>query len=86
MKKINIKSKKFIVGLVFLFVICSTCVTFAWFSGSKTIINHFQAGTVKFNFTECFVSPKNWNPGDCTPKILHINNSGTKAIYTRIII
>jgi hypothetical protein len=78
------KSKKFILSLVFLFVICSTSAAFAWFSGSFTIVNQFKAGTVKFNFTECFISPNNWNAGDCTSKILHINNTGTKAVYTRI--
>jgi hypothetical protein len=84
MKKINFKGKKFILSLVFIFVICSTSLAFAWFSGSATIVNQFHAGTVCFNFTECFTSPKNWNPGDCTPKVLHINNTGTKAVYTRI--
>lgn len=84
MKKLNFKSKKFIAALVCLFVISSTSFAFAWFSGSKTIINQFHAGTVSFNFTECFVSPKNWNPGDCTPKTINICNTGTKAVYTRV--
>jgi hypothetical protein len=84
MKKINIKHKKFILSLVAIMIVCSTSFAYAWFSGSKTIINEFHAGTVCFNFTECFNSPKNWNPGDCTPKIINICNTGSKAVYTRV--
>jgi hypothetical protein len=58
-------------------------VASAFFTYCKSITNVFQAGTVKYNFTEEFCSPKNWNPGDCTPKVIHINNCGTKAIYVR---
>jgi hypothetical protein len=54
------------------------------YSDKKEITNIFKTGTVKLGVTECFCEPKNWNPEDCTEKIVTICNEGTKAIYVRV--
>lgn len=70
-------------GIVFILAIFKFNIASAFFTYCHSITNVFHSGTVKYTFTEEFCSPKNWNPGDCTPKIIHIKNCGTKAIYIR---
>jgi hypothetical protein len=73
-----------ILSLVIVLTLGTFNFAYAYFNNTKSIINIFKAGTVTQDFTECFISPNNWNPGDSTSKIIHIVNTGTKAVYTRI--
>jgi hypothetical protein len=70
-------------SMVLMLTFVATGVAEAFFTYTKSIVNNFHTGTVKYTFTEEFCAPTNWNPADCTPKELHINNTGTKAIYVR---
>jgi hypothetical protein len=80
-----IKRKKvFILSLITVLIIGTFSIAYASFSSQKTIINTFHAGTVNQCLTECFTSPHNWNPGDCTAKIIHVTNTGSKAVYVRL--
>jgi hypothetical protein len=54
------------------------------YTDKKLITNIFHTGTVEINMTECFEAPCNWNPKDCTSKIITICNVGTKAVYVRV--
>jgi hypothetical protein len=54
------------------------------FKDMKEVTNVFKTGTVCIDITECFCPPTHWNPSDCTRKIVHICNEGTKAVYVRV--
>lgn len=54
------------------------------FKDMKEVTNVFKTGTVCIEVTECFCPPTHWNPSDCTKKIVHVCNEGTKAVYTRV--
>jgi hypothetical protein len=54
------------------------------FKDMKEVTNVFKTGTVCIDVTECFCPPTHWNPCDCTRKIVHICNEGTKATYVRV--
>lgn len=78
------KKLVFILSLVFIISIGTFGYSYGYFNSVKSITNCFKAGTVTYDFTECFTSPDNWNPADCTPKIINICNTGTKAVYCRV--
>ena len=72
----NKKNKSLI---VLLLVLCVGLVglTVAYFSNSTTIDNLFSTKEYGTTYTETFVSPDNWLPGDTTDKTVVVTNSST---------
>lgn len=70
------KNRKTIIGLVGL--------TIAYFANSQTINNLFSTKEYGITYTEKFVSPDNWLPGDTTPKTITATNSGEVDQAVRI--
>ena len=64
--------------IAFLLVLCVGLVglTIAYFSNSTTIDNEFNTKEYGTTYTEEFVSPDNWLPGDTTDKTVTVTNSG----------
>ena len=82
------KTKIALSMLVILFVIAASLgATMAWFTDEASVPeNIFEAGTVLIEADETWEygdKLENWNPGDCTEKIITVENSGTKAILVR---
>ncbi len=61
--------------------------TLAWFTDSAGIeANTFTAGTVKIEADESWeegFSIDNWNPGDCTDKVITLEVTGSKRVFVR---
>ncbi len=62
--------------------------TLAWFTDSAGIeANTFTAGTVKIEADESWeegFSIDNWNPGDCTDKVITLEVTGSKRVFVRL--
>ncbi|MDO9574873.1 MAG: BsaA family SipW-dependent biofilm matrix protein [Candidatus Contubernalis sp.] len=60
--------------------------TLAWFTDTSSTQNVFVAGTVEIEADESWdegFKVEKWNPGDCTDKVITIENTGTKGILLR---
>ena len=81
MKKI--KNKK---TIIILLVLCIGLVgiTIAFFSNSTILDNLFSTKEYGTTYTETFVSPDNWLPGDTTDKTVTVTNSGEVDEAVRI--
>ena len=73
-------------SIALLLVLCIGLVgiTIAYFSNSTTIDNLFNTKEYGTTYTEQFVSPDNWLPGDTTDKIVTVTNSGQVDEAVRI--
>ena len=72
--------------LIILLVLCIGLVglTIAYFSNSTALDNIFSTKEYGTTYTEEFVSPDNWLPGDTTPKTITATNSGQVDQAVRI--
>ena len=68
--------KKNLIVLLLIAVIGIVGVTIAYFSSTITFENEFQTKEYGTTYTESFVSPDNWLPGDTTEKTVTVTNSG----------
>ena len=81
--------KKILISLGVIVLVLALTIggTMAWFTDTATIEpNVFTAGTVEIEADEDFndgFEVTNWNPGDCTEKIITVENTGTKGILVR---
>ena len=77
------KNKK---TMIILLVLCVGLVgiTIAYFSNSATLDNLFSTKEYGTTYTEEFVSPSNWLPGDTTDKTVTVTNSGQVDEAVRI--
>ena len=57
--------------------------TLAYFTTSSNIINQFITGKYQTQIVEKFESPKNWEPGITTEKIVTVTNKGTINMAVR---
>ena len=79
----KIKNKKTIIILsVLLLVVIG--VTIAYFSNSDIFDNIFNTKPYGSTYTEEFVSPDNWLPGDVTDKTVEVENTGDVDQAVRI--
>lgn len=79
--------KRLITLIIFmglLFILLYSKTTQAWFLDSKTEVNNFTTGTINMKLTETFQEPTEWTSGTTTPKIINIQNIGTKKAYVRV--
>jgi len=60
--------------------------TMAWFTAAaEPVTNTFKAGTVKIELYDSLTEGiENVNPGDKYAKIVHVKNTGSKAVYVRV--
>jgi len=77
--------------MVILFVIATSLgATMAWFTAEANIEqNTFEAGTVSLDAVDNFLDEttntlQNWNPGDCEPKVITIEYTGSKEAFLRM--
>jgi predicted ribosomally synthesized peptide with SipW-like signal peptide len=88
------KNKILLSTLVILIVIAASLgSTMAWFTDQANVEpNVFKAGTVTLNaedswyddITETVRTEGNWNPGDCTDKMIAVTYDGTKKAFLRM--
>jgi predicted ribosomally synthesized peptide with SipW-like signal peptide len=89
-KKMN--KKVFLsVAIVLLAVAAVGGATMAWFTDEAVVDpNVFTAGTVVLDAEDSWysetepISVDNWNPGDCTPKMVTVTYEGTKRAFLRM--
>ena len=58
--------------------------TFAFFTSSAEFQNRFKTKPYSTEVIEEFNSPKGWKPGDITPKIITIKNTGEVDVAARV--
>ena len=75
--------KKYIIALLIL-VICGIGTTFSYLSNKFIINNQFDSKQYGSTVSESFVSPNGWQPGDVTPKILLVTNTGNVDEAVRV--
>ena len=78
------KKNKSLIALLLVLCIGLVGLTIAYFSNSATIDNKFNTKEYGATYTEEFVSPDNWLPGDTTDKMVTITNSGEVNEAVRI--
>lgn len=78
------KKKKSLVALLGVAVIGVVGGTFAFFQSQGTFPNIFHAALYQTKATETFTSPDNWLPGDTTPKVLNVENTGDVDAVVRV--
>ena len=76
--------KKNLIVLLLIALIGIVGVTIAYFSSTTTFENEFQTKEYGTTYTESFVSPDNWLPGDTTNKTVIVTNSGQVDEAVRI--
>ena len=59
-------------------------MTVAYFSNSTSIENEFETAEYGTDVVETFTSPTDWQPGDETPKVLTVKNTGEVDEAVRI--
>ena len=79
-------NKKTIIFLLLIAIISVIGLTIAYFAGSTSIENTFTTKSNITKYTESFVSPDNWLPGDTTEKTLIAKNMGDidQAVRIRV--
>ena len=70
------KNRKSVVALLLVAIIGIVGLTVAYFSNSTSITNEFETSEYGTDVTETFTSPTGWQPGDETPKVLTVKNTG----------
>ena len=70
------KNRKSIIALLLVAIIGIVGLTVAYFSNSTSITNEFETSEYGTDVTETFTSPTGWQPGDETPKVLTVKNTG----------
>ena len=78
------KKNKSLIALLFVLCVGSVGLTIAYFSNSDTIENQFITKEYGTTYTEEFVSPDSWLPGDTTDKTIVATNSGQVDEAVRI--
>ena len=78
------KKKKTLIAIIALLFVVVVGVTFAYFQGSTSFVNIFDAGEYKVSITEEFTSPNNWAPGETIPKVVKAKNVGNVDTAVRI--
>ena len=78
------KNKKSIIALLIVAIIGIVGLTVAYFSNTDTIENEFNTKEYANTYTEEFVSPDNWLPGDETNKTIVVANTGDVDQAVRI--
>lgn len=79
--------KKLMIGLSVVALVALLAVgTWAWFTAqADPVTNSFTAGTVAIELhDELAGGIDNWNPGDCTDKVVYVENTGSKAAKVRV--
>jgi len=75
----------FVIALV---IVASIGGTMAWFTDSAEVENSFEAGTVSIDVDEEWgvegETLTDWNPGDCTPKLISVKYTGSKRAFLRV--
>jgi predicted ribosomally synthesized peptide with SipW-like signal peptide len=84
-------NKKIILSvfIIVMVIAASLGATYAWFTDqSAPVENVFTAGTVILDADEEWEfgeeGLKNWNPGDCTPKLIKLKYEGSKKAFIRM--
>ena len=79
----NKKNKNF---MVLLLVLCVGLIglTIAYFSNSTSVENEFETAEYGTTYTQEFVSPDNWLPGDISSNNLDVENIGDLDVAVRI--
>ena len=84
-------NKKIILSvfIIVMVIAASLGATYAWFTDqSAPVENVFTAGTVIIDADEQWEygeeGLKNWNPGDCTPKLIKLIYQGSKKAFIRM--
>ena len=80
----NMNNKKTIIILILVLTIGIIGLTVAYFSNSTTLNNIFETKPYGDVFTEEFVAPTNWLPGDTTNKSVVATNTGEVDQAVRI--
>ncbi len=70
------KNRKSVVALLLIAIIGIVGLTVAYFSNSTSITNEFETSEYGTDVIETFTSPTGWQPGDETPKVLTVKNTG----------
>ena len=70
------KQRKSVIALLLVAIIGIVGLTVAYFSNSTSITNEFETSEYGTDVTETFTSPTGWQPGDETPKVLTVKNTG----------
>ena len=70
------KQRKNIIALLLVAIIGIVGLTVAYFSNSTSITNEFETSEYGTDVIETFTSPTGWQPGDETPKVLTVKNTG----------
>lgn len=78
------KKNKSLIALLFVLCVGLVGLTIAYFSNSDTIENQFITKEYGTTYTEEFVSPDSWLPGDTTDKTIVATNSGQVDEAVRI--
>ena len=78
------KNRKSVVALLLVAIIGIVGLTVAYFSNSTSITNEFETSEYGTDVIETFTSPTGWQPGDETPKVLTVKNTGEVDEAVRI--
>ena len=74
-------------AVILVAIAASLGATFAWFTDEAEAENVFTAGTVTIDVDEQWSHGQelvNWNPGDCTPKLISVEYTGSKRAFLRV--
>ncbi len=78
------KQRKSVIALLLVAIIGIVGLTFAYFANSTEVENIFTTKEYGTTYTEQFVSPDNWLPGDTTNKTITATNTGQVDQAVRI--
>ena len=78
------KNRRSIIALLLVAIIGIVGLTAAYFSNSTSITNEFETSEYGTDVIETFTSPTGWQPGDETPKVLTVKNTGEVDEAVRI--
>ena len=70
------KQRKSIIALLLVAIIGIVGLTVAYFASSASVENEFETSEYGTDVIETFTSPTGWQPGDETPKVLTVKNTG----------
>ena len=79
-------NKKTIIALLLIAIIGIVGITIAYFANSTDVENTFTTKEYGTTYTESFVSPENWLPGDTTQKTLVATNTGSVDQAVRVLV
>ena len=79
-------NKKIVIALLLIAIIGIVGLTIAYFANSTDVENTFITKEYGTTYTESFVSPENWLPGDTTEKTLVATNTGEVGQAVRVLV